>query len=111
GALALLGPQLAQPVMSSRDEVEVIHLEEIAALLVHDQSADHEGGVVLEIQDLPGISLAAHQLLLGEIERQLLDRNGIVVRQRVIEIEADRADLGELQIAVRSEEHTSELQS
>jgi len=87
-------------VVPARDEVEIVHLQKIAALLVHHETSDHEGGVVFEIQDLPGIVSRLRQLLFREIEGQLLDGNRVVVRERVIEIEADRADVRETEIPV-----------
>src|SRR6185503_19899681 len=75
-------------------------LEEVSALLVHDQPADHERRIEGEIQDLARIPPRAHELLLREVEGQRLDRNRIVVRQGMVQIEADRLDLRELDVPI-----------
>src|SRR6185295_3246176 len=40
GALSLVRAKLRQAVVGARDEIEVIHLEEVPALLVHDETPD-----------------------------------------------------------------------
>src|SRR5207247_9065247 len=46
------------------------------------------------------VLLRFNELPLREVERQLLNRHGIVMRQGMIQIESDRVDFGEPEVSI-----------
>ncbi len=86
--------------MHAHQDIAVgVHLEQVAIQLVVPQTTHGERGVVDELLDFGGVA-EQDELLDYEVEAEDLVFGRLVQRQRVVHVEAEELDLGELQGAV-----------
>jgi hypothetical protein len=99
GGAALLARELHQPVEGPLHVLVAVHLEQVAEAQVHQQPAD--GEVLVHHQRTEALGVAPrHQLLDGQLHQQRPQLAPVVVRQRVVHVEAHHLDAVEAQVAV-----------
>mmetsp|Transcript_20665 Transcript_20665/g.60043 ORF Transcript_20665/g.60043 Transcript_20665/m.60043 type:complete len:313 (+) Transcript_20665:1483-2421(+) len=89
-----------EAVVRDADVFVTIDLEEVASPGVDDEAADPERMIVLELQNLLRITQCHDQFLLRPVERQLIERRLMILRQRIIHIEPYRLDAVQIQFAI-----------
>ncbi len=99
-ALAIFRVEPSETVTRAHHVVVIVHLEHVAAAPVDQESAHDELRIVRKSQNVLVISALADELFLGDAERQLVHFADAIVRERVIEIEADRLNRLHAQIPI-----------
>jgi hypothetical protein len=87
-------------VVGARHVAVLVDLEDVAQLLVDDETADDAVRVVLKAADRLGVVLLGDQLGARRVVGQLLERQLVVEGERVIHVEADHADVAHAQVAI-----------
>mmetsp|Transcript_38927 Transcript_38927/g.93664 ORF Transcript_38927/g.93664 Transcript_38927/m.93664 type:complete len:267 (-) Transcript_38927:379-1179(-) len=98
--LAHLARYGLKAVVRHPDVLVPIDLEKVPALCVDDEAADPVRVIVLEVEDLRGISQGVHELLLRSVECQLIEFRLVVLREGVVHVESDGANVVEAELAV-----------
>ncbi len=84
---------------SAGDVAVLIHLQDVPALLVDDESADHERSVVSKPANLGRVS-RRDQLALRLLESQDFEGHPIIEGQGVVHVEADGLDGRHAQVSI-----------
>ena len=79
--------------------LEAIHLEHVAEALVDEQPADRKARVVADVPQVARVAAVDHSLH-RELHAQLVQRLLMVDGERVVHVEAEPVDLGQVQVPV-----------